>query len=241
MLRAFAGDWDGLPESVPELSAAEWRHLAGVRRARDGEPVEVLNGRGAVAHCRIRKGAGRQTRFVVETVERREKPGECWLRVAPPKGKDFAAVLQKAVELGATRITPLVTENGSVPEKRLREKGERLQAVLVEAVKQSGNPLLPELEEPRTLQAVLAEKPDAKVRLCGALTADSEPLARCVEGMDTRAVVELFVGPEGDFSVREYELLRGAGCRMASLGPLVLRVETAVSLLLGTVLLRRFA
>lgn len=237
MLRAFAGDWSGKAEEVPELTASEWRHLAAVRRTRDGEEVEILNGRGAVGRCRVCDVGGRAKELVVESVEQVERGGETVLRVAPPKGKDFAGVLQKAVELGATRISPLITDHVVVPEERLTEKAVRWQAVLVEALKQSGNPWLPELAMPMGILEAL--EAGAGLRICGALTEDSEPMGRLWEELPVAGAVELWIGPEGDFSEREYDWLREAGCRMVSLGPLVLRVETAAALLLGTVALRR--
>lgn len=238
MLRAFAGDWSGEAEEVPELTASEWRHLASVRRTRDGEVVEILNGRGAVGRYRVCDRGGRAKELVVESVEQVERGGETVLLVAPPKGKDFTGVLQKAVELGATWICPLITDHLAVPEERLREKGTRWETILVEAVKQSGNPWLPALSGPMGIAEAL-EKTGAGLRICGALTADSEPMGRLWEELPVAGAVELWIGPEGDFSEREYGWLRDAGCRMVSLGPLVLRVETAAALLLGTVALRR--
>ena len=234
MLRAFCSAWEGGGE-LPPLDKEETHHLVRVRRVRPGEAVEVLNGRGAVASCRVDSVDGRRLSLAVAELHQNPAPRlRRHLLVALPKGKTFPALLHKAVELGVGEITPLVTEHAEVVTDRAESKRERWESILVEALKQSGNPWLPRLNHPCRLEEALAGSPSGVQRLCAALQPDARPLwslldqELCPEG-----TIEVFVGPEGDFSETEYASLRDNGCRFASLGPLVLKVETAASLLMG--------
>lgn len=233
MLRVYSRDWEGA-RPLPELDAEEMHHLVRVRRAREGEPVEVLNGRGDIGRAVVASADRRSCRLQLEST-RTVAPPACrvHLLVALPKGRIFPTILQKAVELGASEITPLATENVEADPGRTRSKQERWDAVLIEALKQSGNPWLPALHPAESLGEAIA-RTEGAFRLCGALQPDARPLWPILgELPDAAESVAVFIGPEGDFSEGEYTLLRGAGCRFASLGPLVLKVETAATLTMG--------
>jgi len=231
MLRVYSPEWDG-GEALPPLAPEEAHHLFRVRRVRPGEPVELLNGSGAVGQCRA--GGARGPELELDSVTVVPPPAlRVHLLVALPKGKTFPALLQKAVELGVSEVTPLLTEHAEAPPGKAGAKQERWEAILIEALKQSGNPWLPVLAPPVPLAAVLQRKPSGP-RLCAALQPDAVPLWSFLNDLPAPpADAQVFVGPEGDFSPAEYERLRVAGCRFVSLGPLVLRVETAAALVAG--------
>jgi 16S rRNA (uracil1498-N3)-methyltransferase len=236
MLRAYSADWTGADGSPIELTRAESHHLSGVRRVRSGEHVEVLNGRGAVALCRVSGMTGKIPQLEVIEVRTLPPPTpSIHLKCALCKGKGFAAVLQKAVELGVQAITPLLTQHVEASATKVVDKGERWEAILIEALKQSGNPWLPRLHAMRPLSDDLQDAPEA-VSLCAALQPDAQPLGKLIEpALASPAGIHLYVGPEGDFSPEEYAALRSGGVLFASLGPLVLRVETAASLAIGAI------
>lgn len=234
MLRAYCSEWDG-GETLPELDREELHHLIRVRRVRPGEQIEVLNGRGAIATARVEEVGSKHLDLQVEGIEQATAPGlSRHLLVALPKGKTFPALLQKMTELGVSEITPLLTDNSEVPPERAGRKSDRWESVLIEAVKQSGNPWLPKLNSPVSLASALSADKSAW-RICAALQADAAPLKEVLrERPPETGAAEVYVGPEGDFSDREYAMLREGGCRFISLGPIVLRVETAASLVMGT-------
>jgi 16S rRNA (uracil1498-N3)-methyltransferase len=234
MLRAFCRDWDG-GEVLPQLDPDELHHLLRVRRVRPGESIEVLNGRGAVALCEIGKTTGKSLEIALLNRIRHEPPAlRRHLLVAFPKGKTLPTLLQKAVELGVAEITPLLTEHSEVGRDRAEQKMDRLDSVLVEAVKQSGNPWIPVLNPPTPLDEAIGRGSSTVQRLCAALQPNSESLwTLMTDRLVPEGSMEVYVGPEGDFSEPEYALLRESGCFFISLGPLVLRVETAASLVMG--------
>lgn len=234
MLRAFCSEWMG-DSAIPMLSRDEMHHLVRVRRVRAGEHIEILNGRGAVMSCEVKSVAASSLDLAIENIQTVAPAAiRTHLLVAIPKGKTFPALLHKAVELGVARITPLLTDNTEMVAGRMNGKSDRWESVLIEAVKQSGNPWMPVLHPPSQLEQALDAGMDGDLRLCAALQPDAQPLRKILEAAAPSAgTIDVMVGPEGDFSPREYKLLRMSGCRFAGLGPLVLKVETAASLAIG--------
>jgi 16S rRNA (uracil1498-N3)-methyltransferase len=235
MLRAYCSSWDG-SESLPPLEREEVHHLVRVRRVRVGEPVEILNGKGDIALCNVQGVEKHAVSFSIRDINHVEPPRlRRHLLVALPKGKTFPALLHKAVELGIDEITPLLSDNAEVEAGRTIHKQERWESILVEALKQSGNPRLPVLNVPSRILEALGPGPTIAQRICAALQPDAVPLWDLLgDSLKPEGIVEVFVGPEGDFSQREYATLRQASCHFVSLGPLVLKVETAASLIMGT-------
>jgi 16S rRNA (uracil1498-N3)-methyltransferase len=135
--------------------------------------------------------------------------------------------IEKAVELGCSRIVPLVADR---TEKHLAQAAgkrvERWRRIALEAAKQSRRGDLPEIAEPAGLASVLAaEKPDA-LRILLSETEVEQPLLRILE-RGSSAGIEIAIGPEGGWTAAELTLFQSAGWQSASLGPRILRVETA--------------
>ncbi|MEX0323479.1 MAG: 16S rRNA (uracil(1498)-N(3))-methyltransferase [Puniceicoccaceae bacterium] len=235
MLRAYCSNWDG-GDGLPPLDKEEVHHLVRVRRVRIGEAVEILNGRGAIARCEVDQLSKNVVSFKIMEMRHVLEPRlRRHLLVALPKGKAFATLLHKAVELGVDEITPLLSDNAEVEAGKASDKLERWRSILVEALKQSGNPRLPVLNPPTGIQDALGSSLGSTQRICAALQPDARPLWDLLEDpLLPNGAVDVYVGPEGDFSDREYGMLRESGCHFVTLGPLVLKVETAASLIMGT-------
>lgn len=248
MLRVFCEDWTGDESRVPVLSREEAHHLASVRRVRDGEPVEVLNGRGAVGRFAATVRGRRDVHLeIIEVKHVPAVPQQLQLLLGMPKPKVYASLLARATELGVGRITPLLTRHADSDFRKVADRAERWKAILVEAVKQSGNPWMPALDAPCELAKSMSHW-DGAVGICAALQADamapSELFAQLrqlgSEGQELPQRLAIFIGPEGDFHADEYAFLRAAGVRFVGLGELVLRVETAATVLLGALRLQTF-
>jgi len=218
-----------------ELSREEAHHLLRVRRARDGAPVRVLDGCGHCAEGALEVVDRNHARVRVESHTHCAPPAPaCHLAVALPTGKTMDWIVQKATELGAASITPLLSERSEVQldERRTTEKLRRWNTIAIESVKQCGNPHLPEIRTPVALRAFLAATaalPQSEaVTLIASLEAPDQSIERAARAAARApAAWTLLVGPEGDFSPAEYAAARAAHAIPVSLGPLVLRVETA--------------
>jgi len=212
------------------LEGDEARHLGQVLRGKPGGRVTVFDGRGRRAAAEI---------LVVERGRVRLKLGEAvvspplrpeiTLAQAIPKGKMMEMIVQKAVELGVGTIQPLLTEHTvSRPAGRKTDKWRR---VALEACKQCGQDLLPEVREPMEigdwLGALAGVPGPGELRAIASLAPGARPLREVLRqaGEPPRAV--MLVGPEGDFSKDETAAALEAGFLPASLGRIVLRVETA--------------
>ena len=146
---------------------------------------------------------------------------------AVPKGKLIETIIQKATELGAARIIPLLSERVIVQldEEGAREKAEKWQQVAVEAIKQCGQRWLPQVEPPVTLPALLRRDERFGLSLVGSLRPEARHPREYFK--EQPAGVRLWIGPEGDFTNDELAAIQNSGARPINLGPLVLRSDTA--------------
>lgn len=157
------------------------------------------------------------------------------LAQAIPKGKNMDLIVQKAVELGASAIAPILSDRTIVriDAADAAQKQAKWEIVAIEAAKQCGQNWLPEVQSPRTLAQFFAERLPYDLQLIGSLQSDALHLKQilaeyCHAHKGNRpASVLMLVGPEGDFTPAELNLARSHGCCPITLGPIILRVETA--------------
>ncbi len=185
-----------------------------ILRGREGDALEVVGSDGALFLAEL--GAGSET-TVLEPLEGYEEAG-LTLYQAVPKGGRMDLVVEKATEVGATRIVPLLTERGLV---RPRDaKVGRWRRVAESAARQSLRLRVPEVAEPVGFPEAIGEAGTGGVLLHNDL--ELEPLEAVI-----RAPASLFVGPEGGWSEEELRSAEEAGLALAQLGPYRLRSETA--------------
>ena len=201
------------------LDDAEEHHLR-VRRAQDGERVALRDGAGLVGLGRIAL-MGKAWEVEIEEAERRARPAALTLAVGAGDRERFGWLVEKAVELGVTRIVPLVTARTANVATRLRESHlEKLRRQALEATKQCGAAWAPDVEPPETLEAFAAR---AAAGLRWLADAAGEPPPASLDG----SAVSVVVGPEGGLEAGELALLVSAGYRPLALSAHTLRFETA--------------
>ncbi len=226
---------------VPSLAAGEVRlpddearHAGGVLRLQAGDRVELFDGRGNSALSTLTSVTKRKVSARVDTVET-DAPAamELHLAFAIPKGKRLDWLLEKATELGAASLTPLLCERSVAGTSELSaNKRERWTAHCISAAKQCGLNRLPEIRQPIALDDLAADPPGAM--LFGDLAGEPIPLAAAIE--KANGPITILVGPEGGFTDAECATLRAAGAIPVRLGPSVLRIETAAVALLASCL-----
>ena len=204
------------------------RYLGRVLRLRVGDTITVFDGSGpewpATIESMTKNSATLQVGDSMEAGT--ESPIDIHLVQGVSRGERMDFVVQKATELGVSRITPALTEYGVVKlgGERAAKRRDHWQGVAASACEQSGRTRLPLIDAPVPLKQWFGEKPaDADVDLIlrpGAAT----PLAG-VAAPATKACI--LIGPEGGFSETEYEDAGVAGFEAVSLGPRILRTETA--------------
>jgi len=211
-----------------ELDGDQARYLGRVLRARTGDELRIFNGEGAEWDASIERMS--KSTVTLRVAGRHEVATESPLKIhlvqGISRGDRMDFVVQKATELGVKRITPVFTEYGVVKLDAVRaaKRQEHWQGVAASACEQSGRVRLPLVDTPVHLNTWFGMRPvetDAQYIL--APGADT-PLT-ALPAPETKACI--LVGPEGGFSETEYENARVVGFRAVSLGPRVMRTETA--------------
>lgn len=201
------------------LEGDQARHATRVLRLRAGETVELFDGCGTVARGTIQH-VGRD-QVTVSVDQRRREEAAAWevtIASAVPKGNRLQDMISQLVQVGVDRWIPLRCERASVNPREA--KLERLERVVVESARQCRRAWLMRIEAMRSLAQILGESAD--VRLVAHPGGPRRP--RLGEGSG-RAVV--LIGPEGGWTDAELEQAREAGWNDWSLGPHVMRLETA--------------
>ncbi|MBR5875729.1 MAG: 16S rRNA (uracil(1498)-N(3))-methyltransferase [Akkermansia sp.] len=217
-----------------EVAGDEARHALRVMRLRVGDACEVFDGAGqaAVAELVATAGNSHMTLRVKEMLPPMPSVAGITLALAIPKGSNMDLIVQKAVELGVSRIIPLVTERTIVRVKpaEAADKADKWRRTVLEACKQCGVNSLPVVEEPQSYKQFLQRQDIPALRVQCAIVPHARPLRTVLEAGRTAGHRDciLLIGPEGDFSPAEYAEGEAAGYIPTGLGPIILRVETAV-------------
>lgn len=215
-----------------DLSSDEARHLSDVLRLSPGDPAFVFDGKGHEYEClvsEIRRGSARLKVLSEVSPARPESALELTLAVALLKGEKFDLVVQKSTELGVTSILPVITKLADV---RLRDPSDanrrvvRWQRIALEAAKQSGRALVPQVLPPLELQDLLQRKHEshAYVLFSERLGESFDDVINELTGVNS---VTAIVGSEGGWTDDELSLAAKSGGKIVTLGGRTLRAETA--------------
>ena len=222
-------------ESSIFLNGREAHHAQHVVRVRRGERVAVLDGAGQECLCEV-QGFDRDSVRLTLIEKRIHPPPSCRVTLvqAVPKGKIMEAIIQKATELGVFRIVPLLSERvvTQLEDKASAHKTGKWQLAAIEAIKQCGSAWLPVVEPPLTPNQFLARAESFELSLLASLQSGSRPPRDYFRAFHAKLgripkSVSVWVGPEGDFTPTETDLIKANGVLPITLGRLILRTETA--------------
>jgi 16S rRNA (uracil1498-N3)-methyltransferase len=217
------------------LEGEEFAHLTHVMRRSVGDVICLVDGAGTGYDVVIEEISRRQARCrILAKKERMHEPSiHLTLGAAVLKnGANFDFLVEKATELGASALVPLLTER-TLPH---HARTERWQKIALAAMKQSGRSVLPRVSEPERLDVFLKKNAGAEIRLLPHEKTVRPHLQDIIPVKE--ASVALAIGPEGGFSEEEVELAVAAGFIPVSLGPRRLRAETAALVTVGLLLLQ---
>jgi 16S rRNA (uracil1498-N3)-methyltransferase len=225
---AFSAELDSVG-----LASDEARHLRDVLRLKPGDEVYVFDGTGSEFHCRVEESRRDSADLkIISKAEpaRPESPLQLTLAVALLKGEKFDLVVQKATELGIARVVPLITRYADI---RLRDETDavkrvaRWQRIALEAAKQSGRAVVPEVNNPVSFASLLQNTADGMPRMLFSERAGQSlsEAAKAIPAGVSR--VTALVGSEGGWADEELAGARDAGLTVVTLGGRTLRAETA--------------
>ena len=217
------------------LAPEESHHLVAVNRAQAGATVVAFDGRGTEWICEL-SGAKKTAAVLKVRFKQRIKPlpYEITLGQALPKGPGMDAIVRKATEIGAAHIVPLQSERTEVhlDADRSDKKTGKWQVAALEAAKQCGNAYVPEIQPLQKAAAFMEAARGYDLKLIASLQPGAKSLKavlatfHAAQGHPPKKVLWL-IGPEGDFTPAEMSLSQSCGFEPITLGPLVLRCETA--------------
>lgn len=236
------------------LTGSEAHHARDVLRMKRGDKAVLFNGQGREITAQIIDLARDEIRLR-KLHEAETPPLRCRITLgqAIPKGKNMELIVQKAVEIGAAEIAPIISDRTmvDVDAKEAARKQAKWQQIAIEAAKQCGQNWLPHVQMPKKLKDFFSDiktraspttSKDVRpirtplsfsdLRLIGSLQSDARHLKKILADYSSEhsclpSSVVMMIGPEGDFTPAELALAQSHGCCPITLGPIILRVETA--------------
>lgn len=222
------------------LPPNETRHAVRALRHGPGDEIVVVDGVGGWHRVRLEQTGTDQALGTILTTKHDvgEPPAERVLAVGIlHKRSRYETLIEKAVELGITTIVPLATARA----ERTTVRADRLQKLMVAAMKQCGRSRLPALKAPRSLESTLAAFPEAQAFCCHESGTGRRALSDALHPVADATAVVLAVGPEGGFTDHEVATATDAGAKLVHLGPRRLRAETAAMTAAGALMLHHAA
>lgn len=234
---------DNISGSLVTLDREESMHCVRVLRHREGDRINVIDGKGTLLTCRITDASPKAAQAVVESAVRGfgSHPYRLEMAVCPTKNMArYEWFAEKATEAGLDSLVPVIGEHS----ERRTLNAERLRKIMLSAAKQSLKACVPELGDPVSVSSYLESAPREALRLMAYCDESLElsariPLADAVREYALRRAPEaagdpgqnleicILIGPEGDFSEKEISLAGSLGWKPVSLGQSRLRTETA--------------
>lgn len=228
MPRRFFISPETIIDDTATLGGPEAHHILHVLRLKKGAHVELFDGTGSLYGAEITDiDHGKIILAIVSATKSPRQRAELHLAPALLKGKKFEFVLQKAVELGVTALHPFFSRYSDRQPAKGNTIGDRWHRIVLEACKQCGQPMLPHLTAPVSFPTLLQNaRRYSHTLLCYEKETTQKVSDIPLLPPPDKAIL-LITGPEGGFSESEISSALEHECSMVSLGPLILRAETA--------------
>lgn len=211
-----------IENEVLELSELDSKHAIRVLRLKEGHDVTIMDGKGILAEGVIVQNRPKKTKVKVKKADFYDPPLKLTLAFSPTKNNDRNEwIIEKGTELGMTDCYPIFTHHS----ERRKWNIDRMHKIAISAIKQSGNPWLPQIHKAQSFDDFINTVQFEGVKLmahCG-----EEQKTRLSELANPLKNQLILIGPEGDFSMEEIEKARQHHFQFVDLGNLTLRTETA--------------
>lgn len=222
------------PGVVIACDRDQTNYLVNVMRLAEGAGLHVFDGEHGEWRAKLRRAARKTVELVVETQVRPQTPaGDLWLVFAPLKQARLDYMVQKAVEMGASRLVPVATRYTQIG----RVNPDRIEANAIEAAEQCGILTVPECAPMQPLDTVLSAMPaERRIIFCDEDASLANPVDALRPLEASPAPLAVLIGPEGGFAPEERTAIgRRANTVALSLGPRILRADTAAVAALAVV------
>lgn len=212
------------------LSPEESHHLARVLRVEAGQELTLFDGQGTCAEGVVDAVTKKEVTVRITARETVPPPAvEITLIQAVCKSDRFELILQKATELGARRIQPIITKNASLPAGKIEKMAERGESIIRNAAQQCGAAWLPDFQPLEKMEAIFPMLGNFDAAFIGSLHPEAKPFRKAFQTLDKSKIktAALLIGPEGDFTAEEVNAAVAAGAIPVTFGNQILRTETA--------------
>lgn len=204
-------------------------HITRVLRLSEGDEITVCDAEAFDCLCRV--AAVSKDEVTAEVLQRTPNPAEpnvcITLYQGVPKGDKLDTVVQKCVELGAVKIVPVAMKRSVAVIKDPVKRAQRLQKIAYEAAKQCGRGRVPEVGCAMNFAQAVAEAAKADICLLPYEGEKLRSIKTVLSEVKDVKNISIFIGPEGGFDLSEVELAKQNGFAVVSMGPRILRTETA--------------
>ena len=232
MNRFFVDDPGAFSDRSVVITGEDVNHVKNVLRLKENDELIVSDGRGRDYHCRI---SGITNEEIVADIcdicdNFSELSTEITLFQGFPKGDKMELIIQKTVELGVTRIVPVMTKRTVVKldDKKAKKKTERYNMIAESAAKQSGRGMIPEVTMPVSFAEAVSMAEKLDMNIIPYEEAEGVEYSRnVIKSIKGKKSLGIFIGPEGGFAREEVEKALDAGASAITLGHRILRTETA--------------
>ncbi|MGH9946477.1 MAG: 16S rRNA (uracil(1498)-N(3))-methyltransferase [Pyrinomonadaceae bacterium] len=226
-MRRFFARPENINGAIITLDEGETRHLRDVLRIREGETVSVFDGIGNEFECRVEKITKRDTKLsVLRKIDAAatESPLDLSVCASVLKGDKSDFAIQKAVELGVDRFTPMISERCDVKPKDAQKRVERWRKIVLEASKQCGRAKLMTVGNVQKFDSLILEKNASN----GHVIVFSEHDGEKFSPLPKPKAITAFFGPEGGWDDSELALARESGASLVTLNGRIMKADTAV-------------
>jgi len=237
-MRRFFIDKNNITKNSIVITGKEAHHIKDVIRLKPGDNFIGLDGSGCQYICKVTKiGKDRIEAAIEDRLESVIKIPNVTLACAIPKLAKMDYIVQKATELRAQNLIPMQTARTELKlnEQKAKLKRERWIKIAKESSKQCGRAKILDVEEVKSFKEIIDGSGKYKIKLIPCLSSDTKPIKEVLSGLNLNSVI-ILIGPEGGFTPAEIDIAINADFIPVSLGPTVLRVDTAAIFTLSVVM-----
>ena len=228
-MHRFFVDSSSVGDNIITITGDDAHHISNVLRLKADDDIVVCDNCGCEYYCSILSVSKTLVECRVLRLGRSssEPPIEIVLYQGVPKGDKLETVIQKCVELGVTRIVPVAMKRSVAQIKDKEKKQTRMQRISLEASKQCGRSIVPAISQVMTFSEAIKDSLSCDLRILPYEAEEVNKLKNVLQSKKDAKKIAIFIGPEGGFDPLEVDAAKNAGFTTVTLGPRILRTETA--------------
>ena len=228
-MHRFFTDRNSICGDTVKISGDDAHHISKVLRLKEDDEIIVCDKEGTDYHCSIKLISKDEVEawILKKETSSSEPPIRITLYQGVPKGDKLESVIQKCVELGAFKIVPVAMKRSVAVIKDKEKKKVRMQRIAQEASKQCQRAVVPEVSEVLSFKEALLHAQENDLKLLPYEAENKNKLKDILKENKNSKTIAVFIGPEGGFDEEEISLARQSGFQILTLGPRIMRTETA--------------